>query len=802
MAISDSGTRDQYVASAAQTVFAYTFEIFDDDDIAVEQNGTLLAKGTNYTVSGVGVDTGGNITLLVGATSGDVLTLYRDMALERVTDYQQNGDFLADEVNDDFDRLWAALQQNESTAIRAIRPTIDDTALNSTNTELANIATRGGRALGFAADGTLTYFSSVIAGGDFTDVTTTAAMTALASPSVGDVVQTAEFSTGSGGGGTYDAVLVGTTAGVDLPDTFKIIVSTADPLICFVLRDEVPLILSRWGAKSGIDSAPILRAAKEHLRGKGGVILLPRLASGGVYSFNTLDTNGTDICTIDYANLSINGDSYGAIVEAGIACDNIFGLAKGFLNFECINIFARGSDDGGTTVYADSFIATTDDTGETSRFNFKRLGGEYFNSHGINIWTVDSTLEQVKMSFCQGVGGEANTKYGIRIHGQESTNVPTTSVVLTDCGSFDCDNGTQLDKVTYLTLNSVNNEKCELSLDIQRADTVVLNACGAEEIAQVWNFGDTSDSLKSITNLVVNGFFVFDIVVRKSTSVAADRLFSYNRTQCTVSGLDLSASQSSFVNKTPHFVDTNSTVTILDDSVLRTDIIVDGTGQVKFPNPQDYNESTGLSTDVFLSDTGDDDINGVSTALAPYLTWNRVRQVLPQVMNQKYNLKIVGTFTGDIECRNIRTSLGQDTGVPVFEITGNAGIGTDAIVGNVGFAGCFGGEGGNGIQLDDVTVTTTTVGSSLGVKIKTVPHTGSSIACNVKASHVVIDGMSVTGTPTTGINLADSSIAKVRNTSGAVGTNRISAQASGAFKSGTEFTGGADATSQGGQIWT
>ena len=88
MAINDNVTRNQYTATAAQTVFAYTFEIFDDDDITVDQGGTILTKGTHYSVSGVGVSSGGNITLVSGATSGDIMTIYRSMALERLTDYQ------------------------------------------------------------------------------------------------------------------------------------------------------------------------------------------------------------------------------------------------------------------------------------------------------------------------------------------------------------------------------------------------------------------------------------------------------------------------------------------------------------------------------------------------------------------------------------------------------------------------------------------------------------------------------------------------------------------------------------------
>ena len=56
--------------------------------------------------------------------------------------------------------------------------------------------------------------------------------------SVGDVAQTAEHSTGNGGGGTYNYVTVGTTPNVDLPNGDSIIVSTVDATKCFVLRKD------------------------------------------------------------------------------------------------------------------------------------------------------------------------------------------------------------------------------------------------------------------------------------------------------------------------------------------------------------------------------------------------------------------------------------------------------------------------------------------------------------------------------------------------------------------------------------
>ena len=150
MTVSNTTSRNQYTATSGQTVFPYTFEIFDKGDVVVLKNGTALSEGTNYTVSGVGVNTGGNITLVVGATAGDILTIYRDMALDRLTDYQTSGDFLAQEVNDDFDRLWLAMQQGEETHVRAIVKPITDSA--SIDMTLPSSSDRANAILGF--DGT------------------------------------------------------------------------------------------------------------------------------------------------------------------------------------------------------------------------------------------------------------------------------------------------------------------------------------------------------------------------------------------------------------------------------------------------------------------------------------------------------------------------------------------------------------------------------------------------------------------------------------------------------------------------
>ena len=154
MTVLDNTPRDQYTATSGQVAFPYTFEITAEGDIAVLQNGVLLSLGAGageYAVTGVGSDTGGVITLVTGATAGDIITLYRDMALERLTGYTNGGDFLAADVNNDYDRLWLALQQGAADTDRAVRkPNVDSSAINMV---LPVAASRAQKILAFDASG-------------------------------------------------------------------------------------------------------------------------------------------------------------------------------------------------------------------------------------------------------------------------------------------------------------------------------------------------------------------------------------------------------------------------------------------------------------------------------------------------------------------------------------------------------------------------------------------------------------------------------------------------------------------------
>jgi hypothetical protein len=151
MTVADNTSRNQYTATSGQTVFAYTFEIVDKDHIVVLQNGTVLSEGTDYAVSNVGNDNGGNVTLTTGATADDIITLYRDMPYSRTQNYTNSGDFLASEVNADFDELWLAGEQTDRSFSQSIRKPITDS--DSISMELPDAATRADKFVKFDATG-------------------------------------------------------------------------------------------------------------------------------------------------------------------------------------------------------------------------------------------------------------------------------------------------------------------------------------------------------------------------------------------------------------------------------------------------------------------------------------------------------------------------------------------------------------------------------------------------------------------------------------------------------------------------
>ncbi|MDX7608757.1 phage tail fiber protein, partial [Klebsiella quasipneumoniae] len=128
-----------YTANGLTTVFAYEFYLISASDIQVTINGSEVTSG--YTVSGVGNTGGGEVTFLTAPANGTTVIFERATPTYRLTDYQDNGDLLADTVNKDFDRLWMAIQRAFIyLGVALTRPLFGGGPFNANGYRIANLA--------------------------------------------------------------------------------------------------------------------------------------------------------------------------------------------------------------------------------------------------------------------------------------------------------------------------------------------------------------------------------------------------------------------------------------------------------------------------------------------------------------------------------------------------------------------------------------------------------------------------------------------------------------------------------------
>lgn len=124
-------TPDVYTGNGSTTVFAYNFKIVDEDHILVEEvviatlARTTLTKGTHYSVSGVGEDAGGNITMVTAPASTKKLVFSLNIPVRQNTNYENQGEYFAEDHEDSFDLLTLMVQQMREELDRAPKVTID-----------------------------------------------------------------------------------------------------------------------------------------------------------------------------------------------------------------------------------------------------------------------------------------------------------------------------------------------------------------------------------------------------------------------------------------------------------------------------------------------------------------------------------------------------------------------------------------------------------------------------------------------------------------------------------------------------
>ncbi|HGV0271593.1 TPA: hypothetical protein ACNFRD_001466 [Citrobacter freundii] len=116
MTVSTEVDHNEYTGNGVTTSFPYTFRIFKKSDLVVQvvdlnENITNLILDTDYTVTGAGGYTGGNVILTTALENGFRISIARELPVTQETDLRNQGKFFAEVHEDAFDKLTMLIQQ-------------------------------------------------------------------------------------------------------------------------------------------------------------------------------------------------------------------------------------------------------------------------------------------------------------------------------------------------------------------------------------------------------------------------------------------------------------------------------------------------------------------------------------------------------------------------------------------------------------------------------------------------------------------------------------------------------------------
>lgn len=153
LTIQDNDTVAQYVA-VGESTFVFNWPILAASELKVSKNQVLKTYGADYSITGIGADGGGYITLLAGAsTPGDVWTLWQDMPIERLTGFSAGAAAIfGAALNAEFAARLRVEQQLRREIRNSLRIAPDD-PVSGQDMVLPPKTSRGGKFLAFDATG-------------------------------------------------------------------------------------------------------------------------------------------------------------------------------------------------------------------------------------------------------------------------------------------------------------------------------------------------------------------------------------------------------------------------------------------------------------------------------------------------------------------------------------------------------------------------------------------------------------------------------------------------------------------------
>lgn len=126
MTVSTEVDHNDYTGNGVTTSFPYTFRIFKKSDLVVQvvdlnENITELILDTDYTVTGAGGYTCGDVVLSSPLANGYQISISRELPVTQETDLRNQGKFFAEVHENAFDKLTMLIQQVRSWLSLALR---------------------------------------------------------------------------------------------------------------------------------------------------------------------------------------------------------------------------------------------------------------------------------------------------------------------------------------------------------------------------------------------------------------------------------------------------------------------------------------------------------------------------------------------------------------------------------------------------------------------------------------------------------------------------------------------------------
>lgn len=119
--------RSEGTGNGSATSFPYTFKISANTELAVHVDGALKVLTTDYSVTGIGVDGGGNVVFNTAPASATKITILRNTPNDQSTDYVSGDAFPSQAHEDAMDKLTRLVQMLQERLNRAPKYVVQST---------------------------------------------------------------------------------------------------------------------------------------------------------------------------------------------------------------------------------------------------------------------------------------------------------------------------------------------------------------------------------------------------------------------------------------------------------------------------------------------------------------------------------------------------------------------------------------------------------------------------------------------------------------------------------------------------